>query len=333
MLTSDPTDELTVISVPSLRETLGSIPVLRVELEFQATRHSKLPRFLGSTLRGSLARATKLLTCSLTKERCERCLLRERCVYSVLFETPRPPDSVVLRGQAKLPHPLVVDPPSPRDEPWSEGELLTFELLLFGAAIDHLPYLLAAAEQMGNRGLGKSRHPFEMIAARTVSFGGAKKLIYRPGTSIRAVESEPIERHLDQSAPARSVEIELVTPTRLVVKGSLTSSPPPEVFFRALAMRALAMLHFHCGQKVDLDIAGVIECAETLEMTKSDLRVVNVSRYSSRQRSKVPLDGLVGTLELGGEELLQLWPLLAAGEVLRVGKGTIFGLGKYGIKE
>jgi CRISPR/Cas system endoribonuclease Cas6 (RAMP superfamily) len=43
----------------------------------------------------------------------------------------------------------------------------------------------------------------------------------------------------------------------------------------------------------------------------------------------VPLDGLVGTIAFEGDAVEELWPLLLAGEVLHVGKGTAFGCGRY----
>jgi CRISPR/Cas system endoribonuclease Cas6 (RAMP superfamily) len=41
------------------------------------------------------------------------------------------------------------------------------------------------------------------------------------------------------------------------------------------------------------------------------------------------MGGFVGTIVYGGEMLKEFWPLIVAGEILRIGKGTSFGLGKY----
>jgi hypothetical protein len=50
-------------------------------------------------------------------------------------------------------------------------------------------------------------------------------------------------------------------------------------------------------------------------------------RYSNRQERKMDFGGLLGTVELDGD-LAPLAPLLRTAEVVHVGKGATFGLGK-----
>jgi hypothetical protein len=52
-----------------------------------------LPLFKGSTLRGGFGHAFKRVVCALRKTNCSECLLKERCVYSYIFETPPPSDT------------------------------------------------------------------------------------------------------------------------------------------------------------------------------------------------------------------------------------------------
>jgi hypothetical protein len=44
----------------------------------------------GSVLRGAIGASLRRVTCALRRERCETCLLKGRCVYSIFFE-PLPP--------------------------------------------------------------------------------------------------------------------------------------------------------------------------------------------------------------------------------------------------
>jgi hypothetical protein len=69
---------------------------LRVVLESNQDK-VRLPPFLGSTLRGGLAMALKKTVCALKASSCMDCILKERCAYSYIFETPRPAD---WRGRA-----------------------------------------------------------------------------------------------------------------------------------------------------------------------------------------------------------------------------------------
>jgi hypothetical protein len=52
--------------------------------------------------------------------------------------------------------------------------------------------------------------------------------------------------------------------------------------------------------------------------------------YSGRQKIRVKMGGFAGEISFEGE-VGPFMPLICAGEVLHTGKGTGFGLGKYGI--
>jgi len=64
------------------------------------------------------------------------------------------------------------------------------------------------------------------------------------------------------------------------------------------------------------------------DVLQSNLRHLDLYRYSNRQRSRMKLGGLIGDLRLGGLDK-QSWYYLKAGEILGAGKQTVFGLGSY----
>jgi len=55
------------------------------------------------------------------------------------------------------------------------------------------------------------------------------------------------------------------------------------------------------------------------------------SRFSGRQKQRIKMGGLVGLVTYAGD-LADYLPLLALGEFIHVGKGTVFGNGQYRIK-
>lgn len=322
-----------------LSSTLGSITLLRLEAELRARVEkngppSRLPAFLGSTLRGAFGNALRRVSCALPRQRCETCMLKERCPYSYLFETPRPEGaSERLRGQATLPHPLIIDPPNPRSEPYGDGDPLRFGMTLFGRGVDHLPYVVVALDQMARRGLGRDRSEFELVAIEALSADGKSSVVYRPGLPINGVSAEPLEDYLGRRSPEARVGVTFHTPTRLTADGRLTRRPGFHVLVRSLSIRGLAMLYYHCGADVDLDLEGLTSAASASEITSCDLRVTPLRRKSARQGKLVPLDGITGTVTYEGDSVAGLWPLLEAGELMRVGKGTVFGLGRYTIEK
>jgi len=70
--------------------------------------------------------------------------------------------------------------------------------------------------------------------------------------------------------------------------------------------------------------ASVKKCGESLQWDDWE-------RYSNRQQTSMRLGGFVGEIEYRGEAIKDYLPLIAAGELLHVGAGTSFGLGKYEI--
>jgi CRISPR/Cas system endoribonuclease Cas6 (RAMP superfamily) len=62
------------------------------------------------------------------------------------------------------------------------------------------------------------------------------------------------------------------------------------------------------------------------------LRRYDWERYSSRQEQRINMGGFVGEITFEGD-LRPFMPLIEAGEVLHVGKGTAFGLGRYEVEE
>ncbi len=99
-----------------------------------------LPPYKGSTLRVGFGYAFKRVVCAIRDKECPNCLLKEKCVYSYVFETPPPSDTKIMRKYKSAPHPFVIEPPSERRRGYKPGDEINFGLILIGRAIDYLPY-------------------------------------------------------------------------------------------------------------------------------------------------------------------------------------------------
>ena len=87
----------------------------------------------------------------------------------------------------------------------------------------------------------------------------------------------------------------------------------------------------HGRARLELDYRGLIDRAGKVETHSSALRWSDWERYSNRQQTKMNLGGFTGEVEYTGKVIEEFLPLVAAGELLRVGAGTSFGLGRYEI--
>ena len=98
---------------------------------------------------------------------------------------------------------------------------------------------------------------------------------------------------------------------------------------RNLLRRLSLLSYFHGnGRLAALDFKGLIEKAKEVKVTGRDLRWWDWERYSGRQERKISMGGFVGNVTFEGD-MRPFAQILKAGEILHVGKGTAFGLGRY----
>jgi len=93
----------------------------------------------------------------------------------------------------------------------------------------------------------------------------------------------------------------------------------------------LLLYYFHCnGDPSVWDFKGIIEQSKEIKGKSQNLKWYDWERYSGRQETRLKMGGFVGDITFDGN-VEPFMSLLKAGEVLHVGKGTGFGLGKYRI--
>lgn len=135
---------------------LSNFQLAKFSFHLKVQEPMHLPSYKGSTFRGAFGHAFKRIVCALKKETCEECLLKEKCIYSYVFETPVPADSEKMRKYPQSPHPFIIEPPLEGKRYYSPGETIIFNLIIIGRAIDYLPYFLYTFIELGKRGLKKS---------------------------------------------------------------------------------------------------------------------------------------------------------------------------------
>ncbi|MCL5022268.1 MAG: CRISPR system precrRNA processing endoribonuclease RAMP protein Cas6 [Nitrospirae bacterium] len=302
-----------------------------------------LPSYKGSTLRGGFGNAFRRVVCALRKNECDDCILKEKCVYSYVFETPPPSDTKMMRKYKAAPHPFIIEPPPEKRRGYSPGSEITFGLTLIGRAVDYLPYFIYTFDELGKIGLGKGKGKFEL---RDVSCEGEK--IYDSRTkTLGSFPTSTLSLPMSPPAPggrglggegsttlySSVLTIHFLTPTRILYDGDLTLDLEFHVLVRNLLRRLSLLYYFHCnGDPSGWDFKGMIEKAKEVKVKKRNLRWYDWERYSARQETRVNMGGVVGEITFEGN-IGPFMSLLNAGEALHVGKGTGFGLGRYKIQD
>ena len=114
---------------------------LQLHFTVQVTDPILLPPYKGSAIRGGFGYALKRISCVIKEQSCSNCLLKEKCVYSYIFETS-PPKNSVFKGKYSLaPHPFIIIPPFDTKSYYEPDESISFELVLIGRAIEYLHIL------------------------------------------------------------------------------------------------------------------------------------------------------------------------------------------------
>ncbi|MGQ9647940.1 MAG: CRISPR system precrRNA processing endoribonuclease RAMP protein Cas6 [Thermodesulfobacteriota bacterium] len=299
----------------------------------------RLPVYKGSTLRGAFGHAFKRVVCVNREKTCESCLLKGKCVYSYVFETPPPSDTSRMRKYPFAPHPFIVTPPLEEKKEYRGGEPLCFGLTLVGKAIDYLPYFIYTFDELGKMGIGKGRGQYELEEVRAINIGERLKVkgereetIYSKKDKIlhSSYKAVGMKDLLPFNLSPLTLNLLFLTPTRLKFDGRLTPALEFHILFRNLLRRISLLSYFHCGSELALDFKALIEKAKGVKVKNENLSWVDWERYSNRQETKMKMGGFVGSITFEGD-VQPFLPFILLGEYVHVGKGTSFGLGKYEI--
>jgi hypothetical protein len=308
----------------------GRFPDLaRFAFALRARDSIALPEYPGSAWRGLLGHGLRRSACVTRQPTCAGCLLVQSCVYSLIFETPPPPD-LDIAGFTAMPHPFVldIDPGAPRQ--YRGGDALGLGLTLIGSAIAQVPYLIHAMTGAGQQGLGRERGQFQLetVARETLPGSDRWEPVYAAdGGAYRPVRATPAG---PPSVP-ESARLRLRTPLRIKRDGHFVAPErfALDDFLRHLYSRLQRLALLYGGRPETFVRAAASALAAGLRMPTCELHWHDWTRYSSRQSALMQLGGLLGELTIAGPALPGLWPALWFGQWTHVGKGTAFGLGSY----
>jgi hypothetical protein len=308
--------------IRSVAFLFGSLPVLKFQLLIEIAEPELLPPFLGSAFRGLLGWEMKRLVCPYKgKANCDGCLISAQCPYHLLIEK-------------KMEAPEIHESPKGYVfySPFVEGkQIRKIEVTLFGDCAKMVPVVTKAVFDGQQTGLGKGRNQYRIIEWREIS--------PREGMHALPLDSEacfsmkgpfPLSDWvLHTESKQEIIEVLFETPLRLRRGGKYLSSMDWG-FFSSIVIRRLESLNvlFNAGTALGKENYSQLlgELAQ-IDILSEKMVWRDLSRYSSRQKTKVPLGGLVGQLKLKIENEM-VYQYLKATSLVHAGKGATMGLGK-----
>jgi CRISPR-associated endoribonuclease Cas6 len=286
-----------------------------------------LPTYKGSTFRGGFGYAFKRVVCAIKDKECADCLLKEKCIYSYVFETPPPSDTKIMRKYKSAPHPFIIEPPVEKRRGYKPDDEIQFGLTLIGRAIDYLPYFIYTFDELGKIGIGKGKAKYELKEVRC----DGKQIYDSKSKTLKSFKTSSLSLTINLSlrGEAEAISLSFLTPTRILYDGRLTLDLEFHILIRNLLRRLSLLYYFHCNGDLSYwDFKGIIEQAKEIKVKNHNLKWYDWERYSGRQETRMKMGGFIGEITFDGN-VEPFMPLIKAGEVLHVGKGTGFGLGKY----
>lgn len=310
---------------------LPVIPYVRLRMTLEAEEPARMPAYRGSMLRGAFGHALRRSVCVMgSGQACGSCPLRQACAYARLFEPvvegPPPP---FLKGIDQAVRPYVFEPHrgTERLEP---GETLRFDLLLFGRAIELQAYAWLAVERMARGGLGAGRARFRLTRVEAVNPDRSSRILFAAGSPTSSVAAPPLVPSLTPLGPG-PVILHILTPLRIQRNHCLVDHPRFRDLVFNILRRVLELAHFHVpGAAIDWSFRDLLDRANDVHVA-AELRWQDWKRWSQRQNAAMKLGGIVGRIVLQGE-LEPFAELLRVAEIVHVGKGATFGLGKVRVE-
>jgi len=258
---------------------------------------SKPPYFIGSQLRGALGYALKRVTCINPSFDCKECFAASNCLYYEFYE------------EKNRAHKYRFD--------FELGkEFYEFDFYLFDNACMKLPYVVSAFYMMlTQNGLGKERKrykQFDMYINDIKCFiNGEIKL---PKEFIKTFQIDKIYR---------DIILQFKTPLSIKKENKFIRNEEIELqeLVNSIYRRQMQLLGENL-KKFPYDIEGKI--------VKKELYFKELTRMSNRQKTTMHMGGLMGEIEIEGIND-KAFHVLKLGELIGVGKQTVFGLGKLKI--
>ena len=255
--------------------------------------HDTIPLpFIGSTLRGAFGMSLKKVVCINPTFECEGCFAKKECVYHDFYEEKNK------AHQYRFDFSL-----NPR--------FYDFTFYLFEEATDKLPEILEAIKMMLTiQGLTYKREKFEI--AKVLCNG--IDIYHDKSFTLADVKAQTLK----DTQEGKNLKLTLKTPLRMKHQGKILKDKPTlEMLIYSIHNRL---------KEIQKQPREKLSFTPQYKEKQSNIEFIDQTRLSNRQQTKLQMGGIVGDLifdDIDDESLRYL----SIGEVIGLGKQTVFGMG------
>lgn len=295
-------------------QSLVNLPLAEYQFIFRAIEPIELPKYSGSMWRGAFGHALREIAC------CGEEKHKPDCIYSFLFEQEKDHFSQVLPYDQSPPVPYVFKTPYRSPTTIKAKQYGSINILLVGAANNHIYTVIEAMKLAMQRGIGKGRKQLELDEVIQINQCQQRHLIYGNDVILKAA---PPQKIIPPTC-THYAKIKITTPLNLNDR---------EVFdathFLMSSVRCASLLQRCYGEYHDDYNFEHLKQKASQVRAKTKLYRTRHKRYSSRQQSFQPVNGWMGEILLHGSALSAFLPFLHIGQWLHLGKMRGMGMGRY----
>jgi len=294
------------------------IPYIRLHFELEIEEDSILPVNKASALRGGMGQML-LRSCCVADRDCDQCRFRKDCIVQRIMYSPfaiKPP--FVTEGESIG---FVLDCEDFR-KVYYKGEILPFEMTLFGGTVVFFYQILEAFSMLGREGLGKDHAHFTV---RSVTNTQRQALVLGSDIDMGRYDIHTLSDYViyRMRTGIKNTRMKFHSPVAIKFMGDQIRQFDPEPVITSLCRR-IYMLDCYEGIEVpQYDPSGKFPL-----MTGQQVENIHTARYSTSHKEKIHLKGIKGYMDLENIDD-EIYTLLLAGEITHIGSNTKFGFGRY----
>ena len=309
------------------KNTLETLSYLPLDWDCRFEEETKLPAFKGSMLRGALGHALKSVVCAMREKNCDRCLVRNNCLYAKIFEY-KPNRVEQDQTFAAFPHPYVLEYPTETEVIYRPNKPFRFRTILIGPAVESFPYWIYSIQKMGQSGLGPRQASGRRSQFQLTQVSMGDQVLYKDGQQGVVLPEKPPELSWEERhSELGRLTVRLETPLRFKSQNRLATDTNFTELVR-LSLRRIKALQEGFQVKLEPDnVRELLPKSGAVKTVRKELRWQEQTRFSTRQGGHQQMGGLVGELDVEGD-LKPFWPLLQMAGIAHLGKETSFGLGQ-----
>lgn len=302
-------------SVDSLIVCCEQLNLSRLQCYIRLEKAAELPAFTGSTIHGLLGHALKAVD-----EKLFHLFYGE---ISAAGESDTPQSKPVSNS---CPKPYAVVPHHQYQTQWQAGQVMHFEIKLFGRVAEIGQSVIQALQLGQQMGIGSQRTPYTLLHVTELTPQGERG--YTKGISL----AERLHSQLQNQTSCNiqsGLHIALQTPLRIKQNGKLlTQLPSLPKWLSQIEQRLTSLIHFwqNDNPNIKKQIAA-LKPQHLQHYTDDNTFLQQWTRYSRKDQRNLYFDGLSGSVTFHGDiETLLPWFVIA--EQLQIGGKSTFGLGQ-----